>query len=89
MTAFLLPDTAAQWIATAAIPALVFAGTVATLYWARYLTTLNRLELAPARTASALQLAADRDWATAHRHTVAVIVVLTVGLGALVIEQSL
>ena len=44
MTAFLLPDTAAQWI---------------------------------------------RDWATAHRHTVAVIVVLTVGLGALVIEQSL
>lgn len=89
MTVFALPDTVGQWIATAAIPTLVFAGTVAALCWARYLTTLNQLELAPARAATSLRDSADRDFTMALRHTVAVIVVLSIGLGALVLEQGI
>lgn len=84
-----LPETAPQWIATVALPALVFAGTVSVLCWARYLTALNRLDLSPARAASGVAARADEDFAMAYRFTVWVIVVMAIGLGALGADRLL
>lgn len=84
-----LPETVPQWIATAALPALVFAGTVAVLCWARYLAALNRLDLSPARTAPGVRARAEEDFAMAYRYSVWVVVVMTVGLGALGAERLL
>lgn len=81
-----LPETPQQWIATLAMPALMFTGTVAVICWARYLIALHRLQLSPGRTALALREHAQDDYATAYRFTVGVIVVLTIGLAAAALD---